>query len=337
MEVVIALIVGLLIGGLGCWVVQEYRNRMRVARLEGQIEQIGDMKEILTIAKEQLNDTLQQSFNPHFNKLVSETAKLSNALTNNRKIGHWGEIQLQRIVELAEMKDYCDFAEQSTANNSIYRPDLLVYLPGKRTIVVDAKTSTEAYMEAQNAEDETRAQEARVKHERALRRQVDELARKEYGLSVENALDFVVMFVPGDHFLSAALSANSDLIEYAMRKRVAIATPASLIALLWAVANGWQRYQVAENVEEIRRTGEEMYTRMLKFIQYYDSVGQGLRSAVRAYNNSIGSFDSRLVPQGRKFAELMSKEEPRLPSGVDNDVRTSEYAQLSTHGPESTD
>lgn len=342
MEVIIALIVGLLVGGLGCWIVQEHRNRVRVARLEGQLEQVGDLKDVLTTAKQQLNDTLQQNYEkltPHFDKLVSETGRLSNALTNNRQIGRWGEIQLQRIVELAEMTNYVDFCQQPTVNNS-GRPDLLVYLPEGRTIVVDAKASTEDYMEARTAEDETRAQAALVRHAAALRRHVDNLARKGYGLQVENALDFVVMFVPGDHFLSAALSANSDsdLIEYAMRKRVAIATPASLIALLWAVANGWQRYQITENVEEIRKTGEEMYVRMLKFIQHYDDVGQALKAAVRAYNSSIGSFDSRLLPKGRRLAELMSKkEEPRLPSDVDSEVRTSRHAQLSTHDKESTD
>ena len=267
--------------------------------------------------------------------LAAETGKLSNALTNNRQIGSWGEIQLRRVVELAGMTEHCDFVEQTTVNGSNDRPDLTVKLPEKRTVVVDAKASTAAYMEAQQTEDESASAEALRRHAGALRTQVDDLARKNYGAHVEGSLDFVVMFVPGDQFLAAALNANPSLIEYAMSKRVAIATPASLISLLWAVANGWQRFRIAENAETIRQAGEDMHQRMQVFIGHYQRVGRELRSAVDAYNSSVGSFDSRVAPQGRRFAQLVTDKEDDFaqPQAIEKVISTSRYADAPAYNP----
>ena len=148
-----------------------------------------------------------------------------------------------------------------------------------------------------------------MRHARALRAQVDDLSRKGYGVSVVGSLDFVVMFVPGDQFLSSALHANPNLIEYAMSKRIAIATPASLVAMLWAVANGWQQFRLAQDAARIKDVGEEMHKRMQIFIRHYQNVGKELDSAVKAYNSSISSFDQRVVPQGRRFADLVVSDE----------------------------
>ncbi|MCE2465793.1 MAG: DNA recombination protein RmuC [Dehalococcoidia bacterium] len=259
--------------------------------------------------------------------LTAETGRLSNALTNNRQIGSWGEVQLRRVVELAGMTEHCDFVEQSTVSPSGDRPDLMVKLPERRTVVVDAKASTAAYMEAQQTDDEAAGADALNRHAGALRTQVDALAGKNYGAKVDGALDFVVMFVPGDQFLAAALRANPNLVEYAMGKRVAIATPASLISLLWAVANGWQRYRIAENAEAIREAGEELHRRMQSFIERYQRVGKELESAVKAYNLSIGSFDSRVVPQGRRFTQLVINDEDSFnpPDTIDQAVSESRY------------
>jgi len=246
--------------------------------------------------------------------LAAETGKLSSALTDNRQAGQWGEVQLRRVVDLAGMSDYCDFSEQESLGSSQGRPDLVVRLPERRAIVVDAKASTLAYMEAQQMEDTTAADEAWTRHAQALRRQVDDLGGKKYGASVEGSLDFVVMFVPGDQFLAAALSANPGLVEYAMAKRVAIATPASLISLLWAVASGWQQFRLAEDAARIKEVGEEMYKRLITFMNYYARVGKGLESAVGAYNQSVGSFDQRLAPQGRRFADLVVGNGAELPA-----------------------
>ena len=273
--------------------------------------------------------------NPHLEALTSqmqsitaETAKLSGALTDNQTVGNWGELQLRRVVELAGMVAYCDFAEQATTDSSRIRPDLLVKLPEQRTVIVDAKASTIAYMEARRAEDDSSANDAFLKHANALKRQVDDLSTKNYGAEIDGALDFVVMFIPGDQFLAAALNANPDLVEYAMGKQIAIATPASLIAMLWAIANGWQQVRFAESAQEIKRVGEEMHNRMLTFISHYQDVGRGLNRTVTAFNRSVGSFDGRVAPQGRRFSELVvgDAEKFRVPESIDEVARVSRHA-----------
>ena len=260
-----------------------------------------------------------EKLNPQIDSLIKqgqeiaqETGKLSNALNNNRQIGSWGEVQLRRIIEMAGMVEHCDFAEQTTAQGSQDRPDVTIKLPEQRAIIVDSKASTGAYMEAQAQEDEDKTQEILKRHAQALRTQVDSLAAKAYGEKVEGSLDFVVMFVPADQFLSAALSSNPGLIEYAMGKRVAIATPSSLISLLWAVASGWQRYRIAENAEAIREVGEEMHRRMETFVKHYQDVGRKLEATVTAFNGSVSSYDSRVWPQGQRFTSLLSKNEDSL-------------------------
>lgn len=275
-----------------------------------------------------------EKLNPNIESLMQQnrdltmvTGRLSTALTDSQQIGSWGEVQLRRVVEMAGMMEHCDFVEQASIEGSQDRPDLMVKLPENRTIVVDSKASTKAYMEAQQTEDETTKAEILEHHAGALRKQVDDLANKKYSRT-KGSLDFVVMFVPADQFLAAALSANPGLIEYAFGKRIAIATPATLIALLWAVANGWQQHRMAENAEAIRVAAEEMHSRMLKFIEHYQSVGKQLQSAVNAYNQSIGSFDSRVISQGRKFAGLAAKGEDSIasPPQLEQTVRTSRYA-----------
>ena len=268
--------------------------------------------------------------------LTTETAKLSSALTNNRQVGAWGEIQLQRVVELAGMTQYCDFVQQTTATGSLDRPDLTVRLPENRTIIIDAKASTQAYMQSQNQEDPGEREKSLEAHAGSLKGQVDDLAKKDYGSKVEGALDFVVMFIPGDQFLSAALAANPGLVEYAMAKRVAIATPASLISLLWAVANGWQRQRIAQDAEVIRKTGMEMHDRMMTFIGHYQNVGKNLDQAVRTYNQSVRSFDSRVAPQGRKFAELVMNDADKFlePAEIQSTPETSKQAAMELPGPD---
>ena len=385
MELIIGLAVGLAVGGISCWLVQGYRSKARVARLEGRLEQAATTNDLMEVAKRQMNETFQvaagqalrnnnelfmnvareslgktletargefgrrheqfqslvkplsesyeklapqiESLMQQNQTLTAETGRLSNALTNNRQIGSWGEVQLRRVVELAGMTEHCDFVEQSTVSPSGDRPDLMVKLPEKRTVIVDAKASTAAYMEAQQTDDEAAGADALSRHAGALRTQVDALAGKNYGTKVDGALDFVVMFVPGDQFLAAALRANPNLVEYAMGKRVAIATPASLISLLWAVANGWQRYRIAENAEAIREAGEELHRRMQSFIDRYQRVGKELESAVKAYNQSIGSFDSRVVPQGRRFTQLVINDEDSFnpPDTIEQAVSESRY------------
>ena len=271
-----------------------------------------------------------ESLTAQVNSITAETAKLSGALTDNRQVGNWGEIQLRRVVELAGMADYCDFVEQPTisVDGRRERPDLVINLPDNRTVVVDAKASTAAYVEAQQASDDDTANAAWRRHANALKGQVDDLAGKNYGANQTGSLDFVVMFVPGDQFLAAALGSNPELIEYAMAKRVAITTPVSLISLLWAIANGWQQNRLARDTLKIKEAGEEMHKRMLNFISHYQNVGRDLNRAVTAFNRSVNSFDGRVVPQGRRFSGLVTGNEEGfpVPEEIDQTARISRYA-----------
>lgn len=269
----------------------------------------------------QIDLLLQES-----SRITAETNRLSTALADNRQAGHWGEVQLRKVVEAAGMTNYCDFEEQAATDG--IQPDLVVNLPERRAIVVDAKASTAAYLEASEADEPEAANAAWQRHAQALRRQVDVLAGKGYGARVEGSLDFVVMFVPGDQFLAAALSVNPGLVEYAMGKRVVIATPASLIAMLWAVSSGWRQYRLTEDAARIQQAGNEMHKRLLAFIDHYSRVGKGLGTALDAYNKSVGSFDRSIVPQGRRFAELVvgGKTDFNAPAPIDELPRQSACA-----------
>ena len=273
-----------------------------------------------------LNPTIESLMKQNL-EIMSETRGLRDALTDNAQVGLWGQSRLRRIIELAGMVQYSDFSEQESADEGDGRPDVTVRLPEQRAIVIDAKASTAAYLEAQETEDEEQATAVLIRHAGALRSQVDDLAKKDYGSKVSGSLPFVVMFVPGDQFLAAALRERNDLVEYAMRKRIAIATPSSLIALLWAVENGWRQHHLAQNAEEIRKAGEDMHSRLLTFIDRFVTTGQRLDSAVRAYNDAVGSFDGRLIPQARRFAELQgrSQEDFRPPDFLETEVRKSSY------------
>ncbi len=280
---------------------------------------------------------------PTINSLIKQldnatrvTTRLAGALTDNQQVGTWGEIQLKRIIELAEMVDYCDFAEQRTVDDGSGRPDVTVHLPDERVIVIDSKASAAAFLEAKEAENERDAEAALKRHASALQARVNDLARKDYPSHVDGSLPFVVMFVPGDQFLAAALSANNGLIEYAMGKRIAIATPSSLISLLWAVANGWERQRLAENVEEIRKAGVEMHNRLQVFMGHYRRVGEQLGRAVQSFNASVGSFDRNVMPQARRFDELpgVSADVDALPPHIDGEIRDSAYgAEAPDDGP----
>lgn len=264
--------------------------------------------------------------------LATATGKLSSALTDVRQVGHWGEVQLRKVVEMANMTAYSDFAEQATFEAGQERPDLIVRLPEGRTVVIDAKASIAAALEAQEAADETTANAAWERHAGNLKAQVTNLSRKKYGGTVPGSLDFVVMFVPGDQFLAAALKSDPGLVDYAMSQRIALATPATLIAMLWAVNSGWQQYRLTEDAARIKQVGDEMYKRLLTFINHYARVGKGLETVLNSYNQSVGSFDRNVVPQGRRFAELVVGNETEFnpPPPIDELPRQSNYAAAET-------
>ena len=237
--------------------------------------------------------------------LQSETTKLSTALRSTTYAGSWGELQLRRVVEMADMLPYCDFAEQQTAGS--LRADLVVRLPGGQRIVVDAKAPLESYRAAIEATDEKLRGEKLAEHAAKVRGHIDALGAKSYWEQFQPAPEFVVLFLPGDHFLTAALQSDSSLMERAIGRRVLLATPTTLIALLKAAAYGWRQESISKNAEEISKLGRDLYDRIATFADHLDKVGRGLETAVKGYNAAAGSFEQTLLPGARRFAELGAK------------------------------
>jgi DNA recombination protein RmuC len=238
-------------------------------------------------------------------QLQNEAAKLSTAMRSTSYAGSWGELQLRRVVEMADMLPYCDFSEQETAGG--LRADLVVRLPGGQRIVVDAKTPLEAFRSAAEATDPAVRDAHLSAHAGKVRGHIDALGAKNYWEQFQPAPEFVVLFLPGDHFLTAALQSDSSLMDRALSRRVLLATPTTLIALLKASAYGWRQESVSRNAEEVSALGRQLYDRVATFADNFDKVGRGLDTAVKGFNAAVGSFEQTLLPGARRFAELGAK------------------------------
>ena len=238
--------------------------------------------------------------------LAQETQNLVKALRRPEVRGRWGEITLRRLVELAGMVEHCDFQEQvhSVGDDQVIRPDLIVRMPDRRELVVDVKTPLDAYLEAVEATDDAQRKLGLKRHARGLREHIRTLASKAYWAQFADSPEFVILFIPGDQFLSAALNEEPELIEYALSQQIILATPTSFVALLKAVAYGWRQLALADNAAEIRTLAEDLYGRLTTFVGHLNRLGRQLASSVENYNRAVGSLERSVLPGARKFTEL---------------------------------
>ena len=249
-------------------------------------------------------------------QLQSETRNLVSALRRPEVRGQWGEITLRRLVEMAGMVEHCDFAEQQTVRSDdgeLLRPDLIIRMPDDRELVVDVKTPLDAYLNAVEASDEDARSRHLKQHARKVADRIAELARKSYWSQFEKSPEFVILFIPGDQFLTAALNESPSLIDDALRQNIILATPTSFVALLKAVAYGWRQLALAENAEEIRKLAVALHDRLAVFGEHMGKIGKQLAGSVRAYNQAVGSLERNVLPGARKFKELGVQPKKSMP------------------------
>ena len=262
--------------------------------------------------------------------LRRETSALSTALRRPQVRGRWGELHLRRAVEIAGLVARCDFSEQSSqrTDDGLQRPDLVVHLAGGKNVVVDAKVPLEAFLDA-TASDEDEQTHHLARHARQLRQHVDTLAAKSYWRALPATPEFVVLFVPGESFLSAALEADEGLLEYAAQKQVVLATPTTLIALLRTVGYAWTQEVLADKARDIHAMGRDLHERLATMGDHFDKLGRSLGAAVGAYNRAVGSLESRVLVTARKFSELeVGHDELITPASVSEAPRPLGAAEL---------
>ncbi len=262
-------------------------------------------------------------------RLRDETASLALALKSPGVRGRWGEVQLRRVVELAGMAPYCDFDEQATGDDRRLRPDLVVRLPGERNIVVDAKAVIRAYLDAEAVTDDAQRRTLLAEHARLVRDHLGRLAAKGYRDQFQPTPEFVVMFLPGENFFRAAIETDPALFDDALRQRIILASPLSLISLLWGAAQAWKEQRMTDTAAEVCAAGQELYKRVGVLTDHVARMGDALQRAVEAYNQTIGALDRRVLPAARRMKELGAV------SGGDLDVRDPiDALPVAPHAPE---
>lgn len=238
--------------------------------------------------------------------LQTETRNLATALRRPEVRGQWGELTLKRLAELAGMSDHCDFDEQvnTQTTEANLRPDMIVNMPGDRQLVVDVKAPLDAYLSAVEANSDAETDSHLKHHTKNVKNRIKELAMKKYWEQFSKAPDFVVLFIPGDQFLSAALDQDKSLLEYAMQQRVILATPTSLVGLLRAIAYGWNQEHLNKNAEIVREIGKDLHQRLGSLAEHMSKLGKNLDSSVMTFNKLLGSYETNVLPGARKFSEL---------------------------------
>ena len=263
--------------------------------------------------------------------LRTEASSLVQALRAPQTRGRWGELQLRRVVELAGLVEHCDFTEQMTIGRSDerQRPDLVVHLAGGKNVIVDAKVSVSAYLELTAASDDAAATNRRNAHARHLRTHIDQLAARDYWDALPATPEFVVLFVPAEPFLSAALDADPTMLEYAFERNVVLATPNTLIALLRTVAYTWRQEALTENAQAVLDTGRELHQRLGTLGSHLAKMGTSLESSVKTYNQLVGSLETRVFVTARRFNELNVVDQPlSAPDTIDLAPRTPQASEL---------
>ena len=270
--------------------------------------QMNELRNAVTALQSNYTNTVgvTQTISKQIESLNQTTSALQSALKSSSARGAWGEQQLRNVIELAGMLPYCDFLEQTTvtSNDKTQRPDAVIKLPNDGCVVIDSKTPLDAYLRAQETSDATLHQQLLNEHAKALAGHAKVLADKKYFQQFDRTPEYTIMFIPGESFLADALRADASLLEVAMRSRVLIASPVNLLALLLAVAKGWQAFQIAENAEKIAAIGRELYERVDIVLESVEKTGRGLETAISAYNKMVGSIEGRMLSTLRKFKDV---------------------------------
>ena len=270
--------------------------------------QMNELRNAVTALQSNYTNTVgvTQTISKQIESLNQTTSALQSALKSSSARGAWGEQQLRNVIELAGMLPYCDFLEQTTVtgNDKIQRPDAVIKLPNNGCVVIDSKTPLDAYLKAQETSDATLRQQLLNEHAKALAGHAKVLSDKKYFQQFDRTPEYTIMFIPGESFLADALRADGSLLEVAMRSRVLIASPVNLLALLLAVAKGWQAFQIAENAEKIAAIGRELYERVDTVLESVEKTGRGLETAISAYNKMVGSIEGRMLSTLRKFKDV---------------------------------
>jgi DNA recombination protein RmuC len=278
---------------------------------------MGPMRETLTRVEQQLRDsdiartrshaelTQQAEFARRSGEQIRDAAlELTTALRRPEARGRWGELQLRRVVELAGMDSHCDFTEQMQLDGGAQRPDMVVHLAGGKNIVVDSKVPLDGYLTAASAATESERYDRLKAHARHLRTHVDQLGAKTYWKALPSAPEFVILFIPGEAFLAPALEIDPGLLEYSLARRVHIATPTTLVSMLRTAQYAWQQQALSENAREVFELGRELHDRLSVFGRHIEKVGKSLTSAVTAYNQAVGTLESRVLVTARKLSDL---------------------------------